>query len=86
MSFLTGTELINVTATDNDIRGEHNKFFFSIDSVTPEPDDMEFFINKEPYFDSGTISFKGCLNRKVRMPMIKLKQIRLVYHLFSLNV
>lgn len=63
-STLQGSELINVTATDNDMKEEYKKFLFSIDSVTPEPDDMEFFINKEPDFGNGTISFKGCLNRE----------------------
>ncbi|KAM4736721.1 cadherin-like protein 26 [Anableps anableps] len=63
-STLQGTELINVTATDIDTKEEYKKFFFSIDSVTPEADDMEFTINKVPYFGNGTISFKGCLDRK----------------------
>ncbi|XP_032421323.1 cadherin-like protein 26 isoform X2 [Xiphophorus hellerii] len=63
-STLQGTELINVTATDSDIKEEYRIFFFSIESVIPETEDLEFTINKVPYFGDGTISFKGCLDYK----------------------
>ncbi|XP_054901946.1 cadherin-like protein 26 [Poeciliopsis prolifica] len=63
-STIQGTELINVTATDNDSKEEYKTFFFSIDSVIPETEDLEFTINKVPYFGNGTISFKGCLDYK----------------------
>ncbi|MEQ2312740.1 hypothetical protein AMECASPLE_034311 [Ameca splendens] len=63
-STLQGTGLINVTATDHDSKEENKNFIFSIDSVTPKPDDFEFFINEVPNFNNGTISFKGCLDRK----------------------
>ncbi|XP_015235608.1 PREDICTED: cadherin-like protein 26 isoform X3 [Cyprinodon variegatus] len=63
-SVLQGTGLINVTATDLDMTEKNRNFNFRIESVTPEPEDLEFFINEVPYFNTGTISFKGCLNSK----------------------
>ncbi|XP_043968516.1 cadherin-like protein 26 isoform X1 [Gambusia affinis] len=63
-STLQGTELINVTAIDSDSTEEYRNFIFSIDSVIPETEDLEFTINKVPYFGNGTISFKGCLDHK----------------------
>ncbi|XP_014843929.1 PREDICTED: cadherin-like protein 26 isoform X1 [Poecilia mexicana] len=63
-STLQGIELINVTATDSDSTEEYKTFLFSIDSVIPETEDLEFTINKVPYFGNGTISFKGCLDHK----------------------
>ncbi|XP_012726819.2 cadherin-like protein 26 isoform X1 [Fundulus heteroclitus] len=63
-STLQGTTLINVTATDGDRTEEFKKFNFSIDSVSPKPDDLEFFIVKLSNSDHGKISFKGCLDRK----------------------
>ncbi|KAM6977611.1 cadherin-like protein 26 [Aplochiton taeniatus] len=38
-------------------------FDFQIVSVTPEPKDLEFFIEKE-YLNLGTIKFKGCLSHE----------------------
>ncbi|MED6294951.1 hypothetical protein CHARACLAT_026293, partial [Characodon lateralis] len=59
---LQGTALINVTAIDHDSTEENSKFSFSIESVTPTPQNFQFFINKEPDSGKGTISFKGCLD------------------------
>ncbi|XP_037539769.1 cadherin-like protein 26 [Nematolebias whitei] len=61
-STLQGTDLITVKATDGDSSEKNRKFTFSIDSVTPTPEDLEFFINKVPFSGYGRLSFKGCLN------------------------
>uniref|UniRef100_A0A3P9NPY2 Cadherin domain-containing protein n=1 Tax=Poecilia reticulata TaxID=8081 RepID=A0A3P9NPY2_POERE len=59
-----GTELINVTATDRDSTEKNRKFSFSIESVSPTPQNFEFVINEEPDSGNGTISFKGCLDHE----------------------
>ncbi|XP_014910231.1 cadherin-like protein 26 [Poecilia latipinna] len=59
-----GTELVNVTATDRDSTEKNRKFSFSIESVSPTPQNFEFVINEEPDSGNGTISFKGCLDHE----------------------
>lgn len=67
---MAGTDLINVKATDCDSKEENRKFKFRIESVTPTPHDLEFFINKMPVSGYGNISFKGCLDYEVRAVII----------------
>ncbi|GLD62222.1 cadherin-like protein 26 [Lates japonicus] len=56
-----GSHLLTVVAYDRDQRGTPNStFHYEIKSVSPNPPDTEFFID-----ESGTISFKGCLDHEV---------------------
>ncbi|XP_070759291.1 cadherin-like protein 26 [Enoplosus armatus] len=56
-----GSHLLTVVAYDRDQRGTPNStFHYEIKSVSPNPPDTEFFIE-----ESGTISFKGCLDHEV---------------------
>ncbi|XP_029359003.1 cadherin-like protein 26 [Echeneis naucrates] len=56
-----GSYLLTVLAYDRDEKGTLNStFHYEIKSVTPNTPDTEFFID-----ESGTISFKGCLNHEV---------------------
>ncbi|XP_050930512.1 LOW QUALITY PROTEIN: cadherin-like protein 26 [Lates calcarifer] len=56
-----GSHLLTVVAYDIDQRGTPNStFHYEIKSVSPNPPDTEFFID-----ESGTISFKGCLDHEV---------------------
>lgn len=58
----TGSHLLTVVAYDRDKRGTPNStFHYEIKSVSPNPPDTEFFID-----ESGTISFKGCLDHEAR--------------------
>uniref|UniRef100_A0A3B3TSN8 Cadherin domain-containing protein n=1 Tax=Poecilia latipinna TaxID=48699 RepID=A0A3B3TSN8_9TELE len=51
-------------ATDRDSTEKNRKFSFSIESVSPTPQNFEFVINEEPDSGNGTISFKGCLDHE----------------------
>ncbi|KAM9813786.1 cadherin-like protein 26 [Neosynchiropus ocellatus] len=56
-----GSRLLTVVAYDRDRRGTPNStFHYEIKSVSPEVPDAEFYID-----DSGTISFRGCLDHEV---------------------
>ncbi|XP_040015002.1 cadherin-like protein 26 [Xiphias gladius] len=56
-----GSHLLTVVAYDRDQRGTPNStFHYEIKSVSPNPPDTEFFID-----ESGTVSFKGCLDHEV---------------------
>ncbi|XP_068585783.1 cadherin-like protein 26 [Cebidichthys violaceus] len=57
-----GTDLITVRATDDDRTQTFQLFNLQIVSVQPEPSDLEFFIIQ--LLESGTISFKGCLDHE----------------------
>ncbi|CAL8275919.1 unnamed protein product [Boreogadus saida] len=56
-----GSYVIVVSATDLDNRNSKNGTFdFKIVSVTPEPSDLEFYMEKNSGY--GNISFRGCLD------------------------
>ncbi|KAM8867958.1 cadherin-like protein 26 [Synchiropus picturatus] len=56
-----GSRLMTVVAYDRDRRGTPNStFHYGIKSVSPDVPDAEFYID-----DSGTISFRGCLDHEV---------------------
>ncbi|XP_037630749.1 cadherin-like protein 26 [Sebastes umbrosus] len=56
-----GSRLLTVVAYDRDQQGTPNStFHYEIKSVSPNPPDTEFTID-----ESGTISFKGCLDNEV---------------------
>ncbi|KAL7407698.1 hypothetical protein ABVT39_012237 [Epinephelus coioides] len=58
-----GSHLLTVLAYDRDQSGTPNStFHYEMKSVSPNPLDTEFFIDK-----SGTISFKGCLDYEARV-------------------
>ena len=53
-----------VSATDLDNRNSKNGTFgFKIVSVTPEPSDLESYMEKNSGY--GNISFRGCLDYEV---------------------
>uniref|UniRef100_A0A8C1EJX8 Cadherin 26, tandem duplicate 2 n=1 Tax=Cyprinus carpio carpio TaxID=630221 RepID=A0A8C1EJX8_CYPCA len=53
--------VLTVLATDDDDSETNNgTFSFTIKSVTPKTDNVEFYIQQQK--ESGTIYFKGCLN------------------------
>lgn len=59
--FTTGSSLLTVFATDADQSGTPNSTFdYKIKSVSPNPPDIEFYIDR-----LGEISFKGCLDYEV---------------------
>lgn len=59
--FSTGSSLLTLTATDADQGGTPNSTFdYKIKSVSPNPSDIEFYID-----GSGRISFEGCLDFEV---------------------
>lgn len=71
---LTGTTVITLAAHDKDAEGRNNQFDMSIVSVTPEPQDLEFYLEQQG--EIGTISFKGCLDHEVRgSDCTKLKKV-----------
>ncbi|XP_041807656.1 cadherin-like protein 26 [Chelmon rostratus] len=56
-----GSHLLKLLAYDRDQRGTPNStFHYEIKSVSPDPPDIEFFID-----ESESISFKGCLDYEV---------------------
>nr|XP_040048445.1 cadherin-like protein 26 [Gasterosteus aculeatus aculeatus] len=57
-----GSELMLLTVTDKDITEKYQLFDFKIVSVHPQPSDLEFYITKR--YQTGTISFKGCLDHE----------------------
>ncbi|XP_068454267.1 cadherin-like protein 26 [Clinocottus analis] len=57
-----GTEEIKILARDKDRSKKFNSFDLKIVSVHPEPSDLEFFLIQ--HFETGTISFKGCLDHE----------------------
>lgn len=61
---LTGTVVITLVAYDKDAEGRNNQFDMRIVSVTPKPQNLEFFLEQRGKI--GTISFKGCLDYEVR--------------------
>lgn len=61
---LTGTIVTTLVACDKDAEGRNNQFDMRIVSVTPEPQDLEFYLEQRG--EIGTISFKGCLDHEVR--------------------
>ena len=60
-----GSYVMVVHATDLDASNSKNGTFdFRIVSVTPEPSDLEFYLDQ--IGDYGNISFRGCLDYEVR--------------------
>ncbi|XP_016098104.1 cadherin-like protein 26 isoform X2 [Sinocyclocheilus grahami] len=56
-----GKEVLTVLASDEDDSSTNNGTFgFTIKSVTPKTDNVEFYIQQQK--ESGTIYFKGCLD------------------------
>ncbi|XP_070696074.1 cadherin-like protein 26 [Pempheris klunzingeri] len=62
-STLQGTEVITIKASDHDSK-MNGQFDLKIVSVTPESHDLKFYLKKNPDSQTGTISFKGCLDHK----------------------
>lgn len=62
---LTGTEVITVMAIDSDTK-INGQFDLQIVSITPKSSDMEFYLTQIAGTQTGTISFKGCLDHEVR--------------------
>lgn len=58
-----GSDLIAVKATDNDLSEIFRQFDLRIVSVSPQPQDVEFYLTQFPD-EIGTISFKGCLDHE----------------------
>ncbi|XP_040920169.1 cadherin-13 isoform X2 [Toxotes jaculatrix] len=58
-----GTGLIIIKATDAD-SGNNKIFDLRIVSVTPKPEELEFYLNQINGDQIGTISFKGCLDHE----------------------
>lgn len=56
--------MITVSASDQD-SGKDGLFDFRIVSVTPKPQDLDFYLTHIAGTQSGTISFKGCLDHDV---------------------
>lgn len=61
---LTGTDLVIVTAVDDDNEKTFKDFDLRLVSVTPEPQNLEFSL-KTINARAGVISFKGCLDHEV---------------------
>ncbi|CAK6957487.1 cadherin-2-like [Scomber scombrus] len=61
---LQGTELITLQAKDDDWTEDNKMFDLKIVSVTPEPQDLEFYLKQIHGSQTGTISFKGCLDHE----------------------
>ncbi|XP_043080824.1 cadherin-like protein 26 isoform X2 [Puntigrus tetrazona] len=60
-SLAQGKEITTVKAVDQDDSSTDNgTFVFTIKSVTPKTDNVEFYIQQQK--ESGTIYFKGCLD------------------------
>jgi len=57
--------LVTIRATDMDTSMKNKEFSFSLVSVTPEPEGLQFYITQTS--DVGVISFKGCLDHEVRV-------------------
>ncbi|XP_071332827.1 cadherin-like protein 26 [Trachinotus anak] len=58
---LQGTDVITVRATDED-SGNNKIFDLQIISISPKSDDVEFYLTQISGTQTGTISFKGCLD------------------------
>lgn len=61
--------MVTFKATDDDTKEGNKDFSFYIISVTPKPQDLEFFLKQARVglkSAIGTLSFKGCLNHEVR--------------------
>lgn len=63
---LTGTVVTTVNAKDGDSYENNKMFDLRIVSVFPKPQDLEFYITQNPGSQTGTLSFKGCLDHEVR--------------------
>lgn len=59
-----GTEVITVNAKDDDSNQNNKMFVLRIVSVIPQPQDLEFYISQISGTQTGTISFKGCLDHE----------------------
>ncbi|XP_028265520.1 B-cadherin-like isoform X2 [Parambassis ranga] len=58
-----GTDVITVKATDADSSEAFKNISFSIVSVEPRPEQLEFFLQRSSQ-NTATISFKGCLDHE----------------------
>ncbi|XP_068609675.1 cadherin-like protein 26 [Brachionichthys hirsutus] len=59
-----GTDLIVIKANDADSTENNRMFDMKIVSVTPKIQDVEFFVKHISRTDTGTISFKGCMDHE----------------------
>ncbi|XP_065817798.1 cadherin-2 [Labrus bergylta] len=62
-STLQGTVVVTVKAIDKD-NGTNGKFDYRIAKVTPEHDNVKFFLKQSDISKTATISFRGCLEYK----------------------
>ncbi len=64
LNMYQGKEVLTVLAYDeDDSRTNNGTFVFTIKSVTPKTDNVEFYIQQQK--ESGKIYFKGCLDYEV---------------------
>ncbi|KAM6924842.1 cadherin-like protein 26 [Xenentodon cancila] len=73
-STLQGAVVVTFTATDADSTKDNRDFSFHIASVTPEPQDLEFYISQN--LGVGTLSFKGCLDHEKAEKYVLLVEAR----------
>ncbi|KAG7228149.1 hypothetical protein INR49_013432 [Caranx melampygus] len=62
-STMQGTALITIRATDDDT-GDNKQFDLQIVSSSYESEELEFYITHRAGAQTGTISFKGCLDHE----------------------
>ncbi|XP_044068451.1 cadherin-2 isoform X2 [Siniperca chuatsi] len=60
---LKGIEVVTIKASDEDTKN-NGIFDLKIFSVTPEPHDLQFYLTQSTDSQTGTISFKGCLDHE----------------------
>uniref|UniRef100_A0AAQ5XIX5 Cadherin domain-containing protein n=1 Tax=Amphiprion ocellaris TaxID=80972 RepID=A0AAQ5XIX5_AMPOC len=61
---LQDTDVITIKATDDDSTKEYKNIKYRIVSVAPESQDLQFYITQGFETQTGTISFKGCLDHE----------------------
>lgn len=62
---MIGTNIVTLMVSDKDAEtNNNNKFDMRMVSVTPKPQDLEFYLEQRG--EIGIISFKGCLDHGVR--------------------
>ncbi|XP_047434351.1 cadherin-like protein 26 [Mugil cephalus] len=59
-----GTSLIIISATDDDGEANNKQFNFRIVKVTPQPQDLEFYLTQTSGASTGSLSFRGCLDHE----------------------
>lgn len=64
LNICLGKDVLTVLALDKDDSSTNNGTFeFTIKSITPKTDNVEFYIQQQK--ESGTVYFRGCLDYEV---------------------